>query len=196
MSKFIRATLNSRNELRCKGAFDFIGHRMDDISFKIDTGCNYTCIPLKRTTLDDVLIEEMKHRDYLDPRIEKVVSFGVNDTDEKRESDISKFRAGNFNDLASVSVRRKVSNLTIDGCNLGKQEIFINYTRTGNILIGMDILSKLDIHIGKTSEGETVFLACPLDRINDEYLLEVERLFNTGSDIQAVQIRNSTQDIE
>ena len=69
-------------------------------------------------------------------------------------------------------------------------KVKISYTRTGNILIGMDILSKLDIHIGKTSDGETIFLACPLDRINDEYLLEVERLFNTGSNIQSAQIRN------
>ena len=46
----------------------------------------------------------------------------------------------------------------------------ISYDRTGNILIGMDILSQMDIHIGKSKIlGKTVFIACPYENMNQEY---------------------------
>ena len=54
----------------------------------------------------------------------------------------------------------------------------ISYDRTGNILIGMDILSKLDIHIGKSKIVEkTIFLACPNNSINQVYLNALKQHF-------------------
>jgi len=54
----------------------------------------------------------------------------------------------------------------------------ISYDRTGNILIGMDILSKLDIHIGKSKIlGKTIFLACPNNNINQVYLNALKQHF-------------------
>ena len=54
----------------------------------------------------------------------------------------------------------------------------ISYDRTGNILIGMDILSKLDIHIGKSKILEkTIFLACPNNSINQVYLNALKQHF-------------------
>ena len=55
----------------------------------------------------------------------------------------------------------------------------ISYDRTGNILIGMDILSKLDIHIGKSKILEkTIFLACPNNSINQVYLNALKQHLN------------------
>ena len=54
----------------------------------------------------------------------------------------------------------------------------ISYDRIGNILIGMDILSKLDIHIGKSKILEkTIFLACPNNSINQVYLNALKQHF-------------------
>ena len=54
----------------------------------------------------------------------------------------------------------------------------ISYDRTVNILIGMDILSKLDIHIGKSKILEkTIFLACPNNSINQVYLNALKQHF-------------------
>lgn len=190
MNKYIKITLSNRNEFRCRGYVEFGGNKLADLNFKIDTGCPYSTILLSRTPLDRDKILEYKAQAYSNPNIEKVISFGVNDTKETKERDRFIFKSGEYDLLNSVTCIQDVKNFTIEGCNIGDLKVKISYTRTGNILIGMDILSKLDIHIGKTSEGETIFLACPLDRINDEYLLEVERLFNTGSNIQSAQIRN------
>ena len=89
-----------------------------------------------------------------------------------------------------MSCVQKVNNFTLDGCNLGDLDVKISYTRTGNILIGMDILKTLDIHIATIKTGETILLACPLDRINDEYLLELQKLYDIGTDINSAMVRD------
>lgn len=55
----------------------------------------------------------------------------------------------------------------------------VSYGRTGNILIGMDVLSQMDIHIGKSKILEkTVFIACPYDSLNQEYLEALNQHFD------------------
>lgn len=66
----------------------------------------------------------------------------------------------------------------------------VNYKRSGNILIGMDILKTWDIHIGNDESGKTIFLACPYNQINDEYLLELERMFKLGTIVSSANVRN------
>ena len=69
----------------------------------------------------------------------------------------------------------------------------VSYTRVGNILIGMDILSKMDCHIAKTSTGKIYFIACPLTSIEnktaDDYYLELEKLYSLGSQINSALVR-------
>ena len=60
-----------------------------------------------------------------------------------------------------------------------KDYVKVSYDRTGNILIGMDVLSQMDIHIGKSKVlGKTVFLACPYTAINREYLEALSQHFD------------------
>ena len=78
-------------------------------------------------------------------------------------------------DCADSTIRKEIS---FGGIHVEKDFVKVSYDRTGNILIGMDILSKLDIHIGKSKLlGKTIFLACPNDRINQEYLSALKRHF-------------------
>lgn len=49
--------------------------------------------------------------------------------------------------------------------------------KTGNILIGMDVISTWDTHIGTLSTGETLLLACSKERLNFEYYNELEKFF-------------------
>lgn len=55
----------------------------------------------------------------------------------------------------------------------------VSYDRTGNILIGMDVLSQMDIHIGKSKIlGKTVLIACPYEGMNQEYLKALSQHFD------------------
>lgn len=74
-------------------------------------------------------------------------------------------------ELQSVTFRHDSLEIDFRGICLKKDSVKISYDRTGNILIGMDLLSQMDIHIGHSRTlGKTVFLACPHDGINSDYL--------------------------
>ena len=50
-------------------------------------------------------------------------------------------------------------------------DIAVNYDRTSNILIGMDILKDFDFHCGESkATGNYIFLGCLKKRITPDYL--------------------------
>ena len=81
-------------------------------------------------------------------------------------------------DLNSISFRHIAKGLSLNGLILGDYEVSVSYDRVGNILIGMDILQSLEIHMGKTANGETVMLACRRDNITQGYWDELSTLFD------------------
>ena len=96
-NKFILLELNHRNEIRADvnmtiKSLDItkIGH----INVKIDTGCPYTSIPIRKLGISNEKAWLMKQSDCADPSIRKEISFGVNDSKEKREADKEKFKTG------------------------------------------------------------------------------------------------------
>lgn len=112
-------------------------------------------------------------------KLRKKISFGVNDSKEKRESDKEKFKAGKYMELKSITFQHKDFEIDFGGVCINKDYVKVSYDRTGNILIGMDILSKLDIHIGKSKIlGKTVFIACPYESMNQEYREALSRHFD------------------
>lgn len=190
MNDYMDIELNSKNEFRCEGSFELFGAVLDKLNFKIDTGCPLTTIPLLRTPLSHSVIEVNKQKDYGDTLVKKQISFGVNDSLLKRKTDKEKFKQGLYDQLDSVTCTKKVNNFIIAGCGFGNMDIKVSYTRTGNMLIGMDVLQKCDIHIARASDNKIHLLACPGHKINDAYLLKLEEFYKTGTIINSAIIRS------
>ncbi|MCI9109944.1 MAG: hypothetical protein HFI00_17570 [Lachnospiraceae bacterium] len=77
-------------------------------------------------------------------------------------------------DLKSITFQHGNFEIDFGGVCINKDHVKVSYDRTDNILIGMDVLSQMDIHIGKSKVlGKTVFIACPYKRMNQEYGLSV-----------------------
>ena len=111
--------------------------------------------------------------------IRKEISFGVNDSKEKRDADKEKFKAGKYTELKSITFQHRDFKLNFDGGCINKDYVKVSYDRIGNILIGMDVLSQMDIHIGKSKVlRKTVFLACPYTAMNREYLEALSQHFD------------------
>lgn len=165
--------LNRNNEIRADVSLTIksLGiMAIEDINIKIDTGCPYTSVPVLKLGISNRKAQEMKQKDCLDEAVRKEISFGVNDTKEKREVDKEKFRNRQYMELKSITFQHGGFDIDFGGVHIEKDYVKVSYDRTGNILIGMDILSEMDIHIGKSRLlGKTVFLACPNDNINQEY---------------------------
>lgn len=100
-----------------------------------------------------------------------------NDTKDKIQETKRLFRAGFYQDLKSVTFNYTGLEIDFQGFVVHKDEVKVSYDRTGNILIGMDILKDWDIHMGTVTTGETIFLACPKERLNNEYFEQLDKLF-------------------
>lgn len=194
MSNFIKSKLSQKNEFRCLGSFELFGMKPNNLSFKIDTGCGRTSVPLKKVNIESSVLEQYKNLDYSDESIIKTVSFGVNDTAEDRDRAKVLIKQKRYSEIHSLMCTRTLKNFTIGGVNLGDISLRVSYTRVGNILIGMDILSKMECHIITTPDNETYFLACPIDQIKagngDDFYIELENLYNLGSNINSAVLKS------
>lgn len=180
-NKYILIELDHNNEIRADVNLIIKSLNItsiENINIKIDTGCPYTSIPILKLGISAAKAQQMKQIDCRNDKIKKEISFGVNDTREKREADKEKFRKGQYMELKSITFRHEAFGIDLGGVYIEKDFVKISYDRTGNILIGMDILSKLDIHIGKSKIlGKTIFLACLNNNINEEYLNALKQHF-------------------
>lgn len=192
MNNFIKIPMINRKfgggTFNVDASFDLCltGVRMNfsETPVKIDTGCDLSTIPLGKTGYP--YLKELKKRDILN-NVDSTLSFGVESGGRPYKKPVT---LQEKMDCSAIKFRHKIENLTICGMPLGSVSIFVNYDRTSNILIGMDILKTWDIHIGKIKSGETILLACPYNQINDEYLLELERTFRLGTIVSSAYVRN------
>lgn len=181
-NKYILLEMNQRNEIRADVNMAIKSMELTEIesmNVKIDTGCPYTSIPILRFGISSAKAQQMKQRDCDDDRIRKEISFGVNDSKEKRDADKEKFKAGKYMELKSITFQHRNFEIDFGGVCINKDFVKVSYDRTGNILIGMDVLSQMDIHIGKSKIlGKTVFIACPYESMNQEYLEALSQHFD------------------
>lgn len=176
-NRYIKLYMNQHNEFRTYASLSLFGTQFTNINVKIDTGCGATTILTSKLGIPKTEAQRLKKRDCEDSSIGKAVSFGVNDNKQFREEAKAAFRAKQFENLSCVSFIHEIKNLEIAGTTIGNTEVKVNYDRTGNILIGMDVISTWDTHIGTLETGETVLLACPKKCINFEYYEELEKFF-------------------
>mgnify|MGYP005752944905 CR=1 FL=1 len=189
-NSFIKITLDERNEFRARADFTLFGNDCEEVSVKIDTGCAYTSIPISKVAVvSKDTVQKWMEMDYNNPKAKKVISFGVNDSKEQRKKIKEEFAKGIY-DSTAVSFIHKIKDISINGVYLGTLDLRVNYKRSGNILIGMDILKTWDIHIRRIESGETILLACPYNQINEEYLLELERTFKLGTLVSSAKVRD------
>ena len=186
-NNYIKISLNDNNEFRVKANIIIPSINVldaDDAIVKIDTGCPYTSFPIKNLGISEEKALAYKRKDSNDSSVRKSILFGVNDSKEKRDNDKKLFKNQKFMQLTSVSFKHSDVKLKIMDVSIGVDSVMLSYDRTGNILIGMDIMKDWDIHISKVTnpdleeKGKTIFLACPKDSINAEYISELKRLFN------------------
>lgn len=185
-NKYILLEMNKKNEIRADidisiASLGLFG--LENVNVKIDTGCPYTSIPIKKLGISSEKALEWKKRDIEDNNIQKQISYGVNDTEEQKEQYREMLKQGKYEELPAVTFLHRGLTMNFDGVEIKSSSVNVSYDRTGNILIGMDILRNWDIHIGTTKYGKTVLLACPKDQLNDEYFLELNNLFELGDDI-------------
>lgn len=183
-SEYIEIPLNSNNEFKTDVSLSIgsLGiNNIDNVTVKIDCGCPHSTLPLRRLGLSKDLAYLQKIQDCTNTNITKEISFGVNDTNEHISNALKLFKSGDWMHLKEITfIHRDFSVYFNDEFCIHNSNIRVSYDRTGNILIGMDILKHLDCHIGKTSSGNTIFIACPDNNLTHNYLTRLHQLTHTS----------------
>lgn len=119
--------------------------KFSKIMFKIDTGCTYSTIPLSKLYLfDNLATKEFKINDIKN-NVESITSYGVESGGTHHK--IPKTFEEKLN-CPALKFKHRLTDFSMDDYQLPDLDIYVNYDRHGNILIGMDILSLFDIHMG------------------------------------------------
>ncbi len=174
---------------RASYKLDNIEAPFSNIMVKIDTGCSVSTIPLGKQP-EEIRITNKKN-DIIN-QVDCLKSYGVESGGEEHPESIT--LKEKIEDKA-YKFKHKISDFVIDGVQINAASIYLNYDRKGNILIGMDIMRNWDIHIGTDEIGETIFLACPKDQLNDGYYMERNRLFDIGNSIISAEAYRISKDI-
>lgn len=149
----------------------------ENITIKIDTGCSVSTIPLAKFKAYRPICEKLKSDD-LKNNVSYIISYGV-ETGSTRPAIPQTFTE--LMNCPALKFKHNLSIFEICGVKINFPHIHLNYNRTGNILIGMDILKEFDIHIGKDKDGKSIFIACPFDSINEDYLSRLNELRCKGT---------------
>lgn len=104
-------------------------------------------------------------------------SYGVSDTEEIKARDKKLVKSNHLLECTTLKFTHRDIPMVLNGYNI-IHDIGVNYDRTSNILIGMDILKDFDFHCGESKvNGKYLFLGCLKEEINALYLDELYRHF-------------------
>lgn len=152
--------------------------------FKLDTGCSYSTIPyrvLYNVSYDTALRHK---RAAIASKLKFQRSYGVSDTDEVKAWDKELVETGRLLECTALKFTHRDVPMIMNGYGI-RHDIAVNYDRTSNVLIGMDILKDFDFHCGESRRnGEYIFLGCLKDQISMEYMEELYKHFKYISSIE------------
>ena len=136
----------------------------------MDTGCSYSTISYR-------VLCNVSHNTALKYEREALVSglkcqrsYGVSDTESIKERDKTLIEEGRLLECTALKFTHESIPMSLNGYRI-VHDIAVNYDRTSNILIGMDILKDFDFHCGISKmTNEYLFLGCLRNNISREYL--------------------------
>lgn len=172
MNSYIELELNPNKygggSFDCKANFklDNFNTLFQNIDVKIDTGCAISTIPVRKLKVSDTICKKLKSAD-IDNQLFSLRSYGVETGGLKHIEPKTKRQKMK---CEALKFQHCISNLQLNGVKIPSDNIFLNYNRSGNILIGMDILSLMICHIDVSRKtGKLTLLCCPRDFVNDEF---------------------------
>ena len=110
----------------------------------LDTGCTSSSLPYYRIVPDSAYANFKKQLDIKKNR-DFEISYGV-ETGGFEHSTPKTF--DEKMKCTALKFKHSMLDFSLNNYNIGTQDVYVNYNRRGNILIGMDILKQFDFYIG------------------------------------------------
>ncbi|SFU43615.1 hypothetical protein [Butyrivibrio sp. INlla21] len=186
MTDFLEITLTKSLEFRCDFKSDIYGIHGESTFYpsirqsgiKIDTGAHGILIPLRTLCWTDAQIQKILDDAIISSRKSLSVINGVESVNNISSSQLRKESESFIKNYRGVAITVLADKIVIGDLEFVDVPVRVTPHTTGNILLGMDIIKKMDNHIGTSREtGETTLLACPEDMISEDYLNALNKHF-------------------
>lgn len=164
----------------CSAQFklDSFNTLFQDVEVKIDTGCSVSTIPLKKLGIPDAMCRKLKSID-IDNHTGYIRSYGVETGGQSHTEPQTKRSRMK---CEALKFRHYMEDFRLNNVIVPAQTIYLNYNRTGNILIGMDILQSMVTHWDISRKtGKLILLSCPRDSLNKEFCRAMEEHFGLST---------------
>ena len=176
-SPFLYIQLDDNNCFYAQSFVELYGKTLG-CRFKIDSGCSLSTIPFRRLTNLPELISRQYKKKAISDGLQYVRSYGVSDDSQIRKKDRDLLDQGNLMDCKALKFLHNDVNMNIGGYDI-VSDVYVNYDRVGNPLIGMDILRNFTFICDVSAlTGEYVFIGCLKNQKNkDDYYDAVRNHF-------------------
>ena len=173
----LSSTKNGGGSFNCKANFKLDNMPLNflEVDVKIDTGCSLSTIPLKSLGISKHMLQTLKEKD-IDNNLVFQRSYGVETGGTLHQIPITKHQKMS---CKALKFKHNLSSFRINDVPIPQNSIYINYDRSGHILIGMDIIKQLFFVIDKSLiTGKVTLIACPNTLINDDFREALKNHFN------------------
>ncbi len=186
MTDFLEITLTKSLEFRCDFKSDIYGIHGESTFYpsirqsgiKIDTGAHGILIPLRTLCWTDAQIQKLLDDAVKHSRKSLSVINGVESTNTITSNQLRNESESFIKSYKGVAISILADKIVVGNLEFNDIPVRVTPHTTGNILLGMDVIKKMDNHIGTSRfSGETVLLACPENAISKDYLGALDRHF-------------------
>lgn len=148
---------------------------------KIDTGARGTLIPLRTLGWTDSMIKQLIERTYNTDIGRFSAVHGVENNNRESSQDVRNMSLDELKEYRGLAIKVIADYIKIDGFEFDKTDVRVSTQTEGNMLLGMDILSIMDVHIGNSLiTNNSTIIACPYDCINQDYYDMLGKHFGLG----------------
>lgn len=167
--------------------FPYLGRKT---GVKIDTGAFGTLIPLRTLGWTPTQINNLIDYYLENDRSKFSVVHGVEALNKLSASDFIAQSDDFIRNFYGLAIKVHADYIQVADIVFEDVDIRVTTATSGNVLLGMDLLSRMDVHIGESKIlKNTLLLACPNNTMCDEYLLNLENHFQLGTTVNAAVSR-------
>ena len=149
------------------------------VPVKIDTGCSTSTIPVRKLGVSKIVCNKIKEKDIRE-NIKSVLSYGIETGGNIHLKPVTKHQQLK---CSALKFKHTIYDFEIEGVGIPVSSIYLNYDRSSNILIGMDILEQMVSHIDISKKtGKLMLLSAPRENVNSDFYYEMKNHF--GVEIQ------------
>ena len=186
MADYLEIKLNKNDLFISNAKFRLMNFTREDIGVRIVLGYPYTIVPLRTLADDDSIIAMMK------------------EFDEKLGSDTIESKCTHpFDGCENIKLFSHVMHdLELNDYFVGDVPCYVDYDRSGDIIIGTDLLRAMEIHYGVSQKTfEFLLLGCMKSQADKrKFFRAMEENFavyigNKGMQKQTDDVLNAIQDI-